>query len=182
MTNTVVLCGLLWFIEFQDCLIWFSVLMFHLSQLLISSLWSDFMPCIDYSREEFHPFLNFVFVWDSLMSFNLKLRHCLNSVFFYLPFWAMGTLLCLVKLLKLRSMNKLKKGCLPLGCSSPQAALPWICTAPMLSSVMQKSQLCCFQSPQHTGRGRGVWKVMHTSESKWGIQAWQLCLRVKVFS
>lgn len=43
------------------------------------------------------------------MSFDLKLRRCLNSAFFCLPFWAMGTLLCLVKLLKLRSMTKLKK-------------------------------------------------------------------------
>lgn len=43
------------------------------------------------------------------MSFNLKLRHCLSSDFFYLPFWATGTLLCLVKFLKLRSMNKKKK-------------------------------------------------------------------------
>lgn len=43
------------------------------------------------------------------MSFNLKPRHSLNSDFFYLPFWAMGTLLSLVELLKLRSMNKYKK-------------------------------------------------------------------------
>lgn len=58
MTNPVVLCGLLWFPGFPElCLICFSVLMFHLPQLLISSLWSDFMPCIDYSREEFDPFL-----------------------------------------------------------------------------------------------------------------------------
>lgn len=75
------------------------------------------------------------------MSFNLKPRHSLNSDFFYLPFWAMGTLLCLVELLKLRSMNKYKKkkkkGCLPLECSSLKAALPWICAAPdaLLSHV-----------------------------------------------
>lgn len=43
------------------------------------------------------------------MSFNLKPRHSLNSDFFCLPFWAMGTLLCLIELLKLRSMNKYKK-------------------------------------------------------------------------
>lgn len=68
------------------------------------------------------------------MSFNLKLRHCLNSFSFCLPFWATGTLLYLVKLLKSGSVNKLKPGCVPLGGSSPKAALLRICRALVLLS------------------------------------------------
>lgn len=142
------------------CLICFSVLMFHFSQLLISSLWSDFMLCIDYSREEFDPFLEkkktkihvlsqiFVSVWASLMSFNLKLRHCLNSISFCLPSWATGTLLCSSNFWSQDlSVYKLKKGCVPLEGSSPKAALLWICRALVLSSVAQNSWWCCCLHP-----------------------------------
>lgn len=78
------------------------------------------------------------------MSFNLKPRHCLSGVSFCLPFWATGTLLCLVKLLKSRSVNKLKKGCLLLGGSSPQAALPWI-----LLSGAEFPVVLLFKPPVH---------------------------------
>lgn len=185
-------CVSLWFPGFQDCVYPVFLWVFHLSELLIFSLWSDFMPCTDYSREEFDSFLDkihvlsqiFVFGWDSLMSFNLKPRHSLNSDFFYLPFWAMGTLLCLVELLKLRSMNKYKK---KERLSSPRVQFSEgsfavdLCS-PWCSPFSCRNPWCCCLNPQSRGRGSSARKGMYTSEGEWGVRAWQLRLRVKVFS